>query len=116
MKINEKLRQESMDYLSSNIDTILDYGNREAGSNGETLALDHLEKEMNEICNEVKREKFVTRPLGFMAWTYFVPTFGLLSLILFFFSPLMSIMSLIIGLVPFIVEFLFYVPMLDKLT
>lgn len=116
MNISQEKRQESVKYMTDEIKFIIEeFGDRDPGSAGEIKALEHYKKELTAYCDEVKEEKFPVYPHSFMGWVPFVTVFMILGLVAYFFSPIASLVCIVIAFVPLFGQFLFYRQMIDKL-
>lgn len=92
-----------------------EFDKRYAGSNGEKQAAQYMADKLSEDCDEVKIERFKLSPSAYMGWIYITATFLLLAFVAYFFSALVSIVLIIVGLIPFFVEFLMFKRALDPL-
>ena len=101
MKIDSQKRKETVDFMQSEIKHIInEYGDRDPGNVGEIKTLAHMQEQLGEYCDEVKSESFPVHPHAFFGWTYFIITFLILAQVLMFFSPIFSILSIVIAVVP----------------
>ncbi|MGN0760632.1 MAG: M28 family peptidase [Christensenellales bacterium] len=116
MNIDSQKRKETVDFMQSEIKHIItQYGDRDPGNAGEIKTLAHMQEQLGEYCDEVKSESFPVHPHAFFGWTYFIITFLILAQILMFFSPIFAILSIVIAVVPMLMEFVFYKPFIDPL-
>ena len=97
---------------------IKNYEKRDPGSKGELQATEHMAKVLEEECGcdpeLTKIEGFKENPGSFFGWIYFTITFVLLSILLYFFFPIISAVLIAFGLFIALMEFGFYKKFVDK--
>ena len=91
------------------------FGSRNAGGEGEKLTADYFAEELKNCADEVKKEEFRVNPSAFTGWIPFSVTCALLAIVAYFFSSLVSILLLIVGVLPVLTEYLFFVRAIDPL-
>lgn len=91
------------------------FGSRNAGGEGEKLTADYFAEELKNCADEVKKEEFRVNPSAFTGWIPFSVTCALLAIVAYFFSSLVSILLLIVGILPVLTEYLFFVRAIDPL-
>lgn len=100
--------------MTSNIKhTIDEFGDRSPGSRGELQAQEHMKKELEEWTDETFLEEFKVAPKAFMA---FLPVIGILliiSVIFYWFLPLIAFILDLIAVSIIVLEFLMYKQVLD---
>ena len=119
MKVTEipaEEREKSVSYICDEIkNVIVNFGDRDPGSEGENKALDYMADQLGEMCDKVDRDKFKVAPHAFFGWTYFVAVFMTLAVPIYFLSPVMVFVCILLSLVPMIFQFVLYAPFLDPL-
>ncbi len=112
--ISDKKLEESIKYIIDNITHIVNKcGDRYPGSKGENNAHEYLKEELSKYVDEVQMEPFKVAPKAFMA---FMPIAGLLlilSIILYWFLPFVSLLLDLIAIFIVIIQFFLYKPLLD---
>ena len=97
---------------------IKNYEKRDPGSKGELQATEHMAKVLEEECGcdpeLTKIEGFKENPGSFFGWIYFTITFVLLSILLYFFFPIISAVLIAFGLFIALMECGFYKKFVDK--
>lgn len=88
---------------------------RAPGSKGEKQAVDYMESQLKQYCDEVKVEPFDVHPAAFMGWIYITISLMLLAAALYFFMPIVSLVLIFAGATFMICEFVLYRRMIDKL-
>ena len=114
-KIIEK-KDAFADYMVDEITKIIKTcGKRSPGSEGEKKSCEYMAKVLKEECGceDVKIEGFEAAPKAFYAWVYIVCTFILISVVAFFFLPVIGIPLITIGYILTFLEFGFYKKALD---
>jgi len=107
-----ELQKYLIDFMHKVLDRV---GGREAGSRQEKIASEMIEAEFSQYCDETISEPFVVAPrafLGFLPWivvTYWI------SLIVYWKTPLVSLLIMSVALVVFIEQFVLSHPFLDPL-
>ena len=115
-EISAAEREKSVSYIQEEIkNVIVNFGDRDPGSEGENKALDYMAGQLGEMCESVERDKFKVAPHAFFGWTYFVAVFMTLAVPIFFLSPVMVFVCILFSLVPMIFQFVLYAPFLDRL-
>lgn len=110
---NEK--KSAAKYMIDEITHIIkSFGKRDPGSDGETKAIEYMETQLKETCDEVKVEPFDVYPSSFMGWIYFTITFMLIGVATYFFLPIISVILAVIGFILMFGQFIFYREWLDK--
>lgn len=103
-------------YICSEIKHICtDFEKRFAGEEGEKQTAEYLADSLKDSCDVVKLELFKLHPAAFSGWIYVTYTCFILSMAAYFFSAMVSIVVMLAGILPFIVEFLLYKRGLDPL-
>lgn len=118
MNISQQSKDDAVKYIESEIkDIICNYEPRVPGSLGENQALDHMQDELAKMCGRENtlKQAFPVAPRAFFGWTYFVAIFTMLGNIVYFFTPVFSILCYLIAIVPMFLEFVFYKPFIDPL-
>ena len=104
------------DYMVDEITKIIKTcGKRSPGSEGEKKSCDYMAKVLKDECGceDVKIEPCEVAPKAFYAWVYIVCTFILISIVCFFFAPVIAIPLIIAGFTLTILEFGLYKKALD---
>ena len=115
-EISAEEREKSVSYIQDEIkNVIVEFGDRDPGSEGENKALDYMAGQLGEMCDRVDRDTFKVAPHAFFGWTYFVAVFMTLAVPIFFLSPVMVFVCILFSLVPMIFQFVLYAPFLDPL-
>ena len=119
MKVTEipaEEREKSVSYICDEIkNVIVNFGDRDPGSEGENKALDYMADQLGEMCDKVDRDKFKVAPHAFFGWTYFVAVFMTLAVPIYFLSPVMVFVCILLSVVPMFFQFVLYAPFLDPL-
>lgn len=116
MNISKQNKQNNIDYMCSEIKHIIvEYGDRDPGSKGESAALEHMAQELEKVSDSVVKETFDVHPHAFMGWTWFTATFLILGTLLSVLSPIAGFIGLILAVLPIITQFVFYGSALDFL-
>ncbi len=118
MEISNESKKQAVTYMTSEIEHIIkEYEPRVPGSNGENQALDHMQDELGKLCGEqnVVKQPFRVAPKAFFGWVYFVSIFTMLGNAIFYMTPVFSLLSYVIAIVPMFLEFVFYKPFIDPL-
>ena len=104
------------DYIISDITHVCrDMKKRDPGSEGEKEVSEYFEKVFREECGceETSIESFKENPGSFFGWLYFTLTFVLISIVLFFFCPIASVILILVGLCICILQFGLYKKAVD---
>ena len=90
---------------------------RSPGTEGEKLACDYMaEVLMNDCaCEKTEMESFKVSPDSFYGWIYITVTCALLACVLYFFYPLIGVITTFIGLLVMVLQFGFYFQVIDWL-
>lgn len=115
-KLIEK-KDEAAKYMHEEITYIIkNFEKRDPGSKGERQACEYMAETLKNDCgcDKVQIESFKEHPGSFFGWIYFTITFILLSIPLFFFFPLASILLIIAGFTIMILQFGMYKEIVDK--
>ncbi len=114
--INKK--QEYSNYIVKEITKVIKKcGKRDPGSEGEKKACEYMAKVLKKDCgcDDVKVESYEVAPRSFYGWIYFTITFVLISVLAFFFFPIISIPLIIAGFAIVLLQFGLYKKLLDPL-
>ena len=115
-EISAQEREKSVSYICDEIkNVIVNFGDRDPGSEGENKALDYMAGQLGEMCDQVDRDTFEVAPHAFFGWTYFVAVFMTLAVPVYFLSPVMVFVCIALSLVPMLLQFVLYAPFLDPL-
>ena len=115
-EISAQEREKSVSYICDEIkNVIVNFGDRDPGSEGENKALDYMACQLGEMCDKVDRDTFKVAPHAFFGWTYFVAVFMTLAVPVYFLSPVMVFVCIALSLVPMLFQFVLYAPFLDPL-
>lgn len=89
---------------------------REPGSIGEKKACEYMAKVLKEDCGceRADVEPFKENPRSFLGWLFFTLTFVLAAIVLYFFSPVISVILIVIGLLLALLQFGLYFKTIDK--
>lgn len=92
-------------------------GKRDPGSEGEKKSCEYMAEVLKKDCGceDVKVESYEVAPRAFYGWIYFTITFVLISVVLFFFAPVISIPLIIAGFAIVLIQFGVYKKLLDPL-
>ena len=67
-EISAAEREKSVSYIQEEIkNVIVNFGDRDPGSEGENKALDYMAGQLGEMCESVERDKFKVAPHAFSA-------------------------------------------------
>ncbi len=90
-------------------------GKRDPGSEGEKKSCEYMAEVLKKDCGceDVKIESYEVAPKAFYGWIYCTMTLVLISVVLFFFAPVISIPLILIGFLLMLLEFGFYKKVLD---
>ena len=115
-EISAQEREKSVSYICDEIkNVIVNFGDRDPGSEVENKALDYMAGQLDEMCDKVDRDTFKVAPHAFFGWTYFVAVFMTLAVPVYFLSPVMVFVCIALSLVPMLFQFVLYAPFLDPL-
>ena len=89
---------------------------REPGSIGEKKACEYMAKALKEDCGceRADVEPFKENPRSFFGWLFFTLTFVLVAIVLYFFSPVISVILIVLGLLLALLQFGLYFKTIDK--
>lgn len=89
---------------------------REPGSIGEKKACEYMAKVLKEDCGceRADVEPFKENPRSFFGWLFFTLTFVLAAIVLYFFSPVVSVILIVLGLLLALLQFGLYFKTIDK--
>lgn len=89
---------------------------REPGSIGEKKACEYMAKVLKEDCGceRADVEPFKENPRSFLGWLFFTLTFVLAAIVLYFFSPVVSVILIVLGLLLALLQFGLYFKTIDK--
>lgn len=95
---------------------IKSFEKRDPGSKGEQQACEYMAKVLREDCGceRADVEEFQEHPGQFYGWLYFTLTLILVGIACYFFFPLASIISILIGLFICVMQFGLYKKLVDK--
>lgn len=88
---------------------------RASGSDGEKQAIDYMATQLSDSCDKISIEPFKVNPASFMGWIYISVTCVLLAYVSSFFSSMLAIVLILVGVVPMIGQFVLYKRMTDPL-
>ncbi|MCR5041583.1 MAG: M20/M25/M40 family metallo-hydrolase [Clostridia bacterium] len=92
-----------------------DMPKRSPGSEGEKIATEYMEQVCKDCgCEYTKVESFKENPGSFFGWLYFTLTFALVSIVLFFFVPIVSVVLIVLGLTLSVLQFGLYKKVVDR--
>ncbi len=81
------------------------FGNRDAGSEGEREASEYFAERLKNVSDDVKTETFSVAPSAHYGWAHIVATVALISVVAYFFSALVSLLLALIGIAVYLVRF-----------
>ena len=89
---------------------------RDPGSIGEKKACEYMAKALKEDCGceRADVESFKENPRSFFGWLFFTLTFVLAAIALYFFSPVVSVILIVLGLLLALLQFGLYFKTIDK--
>lgn len=89
---------------------------RDPGSIGEKKACEYMAKVLKEDCGceRADVESFKENPRSFFGWLFFTLTFVLAAIALYFFSPVVSVILIVLGLLLALLQFGLYFKTIDK--
>jgi len=90
-------------------------GPREAGSEAERKAAEIVKNEFEKHCDKVTLEEFKLAPKAFLSFTILSPIFVLIGMPLYWIYPVVSVVTAIIGMFLFYMQFLRYAQFVDFL-
>ncbi len=109
-------KDEAAKYMQKEITHIIKtFEKRSPGSKGELQACEYMADVLKKDCGceDVKIESFKENPGSFFGWIYFTITFVLVSIPLFFFFPIASVVFIIAGLFIVFMQFGLYKKFVD---
>jgi len=93
-----------------------DFEKRDPGSKGELQACEYYAELSKEFgAQEAVVESFKENPNSFMGWIYITVSLVLISIVLYFFAPVVGVVLMIIGLIICLLQFGMYKKAVDKL-
>ena len=95
---------------------IKNFEKRDPGSKGEKQACEYMAETLKNDCgcDRVQIESFKENPGSFFGWIYFTITFALISIPLFFFFPLASVLLITVGFIIMVLQFGMYKKVVDR--
>lgn len=115
-KIIDK-KDEAAKYMHEEITYIIkNFEKRDPGSKGEKQACEYMAETLKNDCgcDRVQIESFKENPGSFFGWIYFTITFALISIPLFFFFPLASVLLITVGFIIMVLQFGMYKKVVDR--
>ena len=115
-KIIDK-KDEAAKYMLDEITYIIkNFEKRDPGSKGERQSCEYMAETLKKDCgcDRVQIESFKENPGSFFGWIYFTITFALISIPLFFFFPIASVLLILAGLIIMFLQFGMYKKVVDK--
>lgn len=114
-KIREK-KAESAQFMVDEITHVIKtFEKRGPGEKGETQAVEYMAKQLEGLCDEVKVEPFDVYPASFMGWIYISITLFLAAMGLYFVSPIITVVLIILAMALMLGQFVLYRQVIDKL-
>ncbi len=111
--ISEKAQ--SANYMVDEITNVIKTcGKRAPGSEGEKQSIEYMAKELEKYSDEVTIEPFKLREGGFFGWLNFSIPAMIIAVACYFFLPILSLVSIAIGLFFMIGEFIMYRETCDR--
>ncbi len=102
-------KAESAKYMVDEITNVIKTCKKRApGSEGEKESIDYMAKELDKYTDEVKIEPFKLREAGFFGWLNFSIPAMFVTVICYFFMPILCVPAIIFGLFFMIGEFIMY--------
>jgi len=112
----KKGKEQSAEYMCSEIEHIIKtFGKRDSGSVGEHKASEYMAEELKKYSDDVKIEDFKVNPDSFYGWIPITISLMLISVVAYFFIPIVSLILLVVALALMLGEFIFYKKIIDKL-
>ena len=111
-------RETSAQYMVDEITHICkNMPKRPPGSEGEKQACEYMAEVLLNDCNceSAKIENFKVSPDSFYGWIYITVTCALIACVLYFFFPLVGVITTFIGILVMLLQFGFYVKAIDFL-
>lgn len=92
-------------------------GKRDPGSEGEKKSCEYMARVLKNDCGceDVKIESYKVNPGAFYGWIYFTCSFLLLSVVCFFFAPILALPLIIAGFTLTVLEFGLYKKAIDRI-
>ncbi|MDR3294167.1 MAG: Zn-dependent exopeptidase M28 [Clostridiales bacterium] len=116
MKISEKIRSKTVDYMTDGIGYVIDtFEKRPPGSKGETDTQLYFKSELEKSCDKVTVEEFDLHPDAFMDWIYITATLMILGFAAYFFLPILALVLIVLAFIPMIAQLVLYTSLLDPL-
>lgn len=111
-----KNRSKSVDYMCDQIKKVItSCDKRDPGGRGERQAQEYMKGQLDKYCDKSVIEDCVVHPRAFYGWIRFAIVMTVLSIIAYFFIPLVSVILMLITLFVIVGEFFFYRQVTDKL-
>lgn len=111
-------QKEAASYMVKEITHICKtFGKRDPGSEGEKKACEYMADVLKKDCGceRADVESFKENPGSFFGWIFYTITLVLLSVVLFFFCPILSVIFIVAGLLLAFLQFGLYKKTLDPL-
>ncbi len=111
-------KDQAAKYMVNEITHIIKkFEKRGPGSKGEKQACEYMAKVLEKDCGceRVEVESFKENPNSFLGWIYFTITFVLLAILsLFFLTPIVSVVLIVVGLIITLLQFGLYKKVVDR--
>lgn len=112
--VNEKKLDELANYMKKNIKHIIEkFEVRPPGSNGELQAQKYMKKDLKQWSDETHLEEFKVAPKAFMGFLPIIGTILILSIIFYWFFPLIAFLLDVFAIAIILLEFGMYKKVLD---
>ena len=117
MKISDKTRSDCIDYMANGIEYVIkNFGDRDPGSTGERKAIEYMAGELEGMMGtKSKIEEFKLNPGSFFGWIPVLAISFLLSYILYWYIPILSMIFVVFGFIPMLTQFILYLKFTDFL-
>lgn len=116
MNISKERKEQSVDYICGGIENVIKTcGKRDPGSSGERKAQEMMAEELRKYSDNVTVEDFKLNPKSFMGWVPITVTISLISFILYFFMPILTLILLVLAVIPMLSQFVLYKQLIDPL-
>lgn len=109
-------KNDAAKYMVDEITYIIkNFGKRDPGSQGEKDACEYMAKVLKEDCgcDSATVESYEEHPGSFYGWLYITVSFMLVSVVAYFFLPIISLVLIVLGLLIAILQFGLYVKAVD---
>ena len=111
---NDEEVEQYTNYTVDKIVHVIDnFGFRTPGSEAEHAAQAYVQEELKDYVDQVEVEKFTIAPKAFMGFQSVVGVMGIIALIMYWLSPIASLIIAIAALTIFILQFVIYARILD---